>query len=94
METVGRRSLREGRPWSRLPYMDDATKAFIKGKADYFGLNYYTSNFAHPRTPNTGVSHWDDQEVNLGDDASWPVAKSPWLKSVPEGLRAMLKYGL
>lgn len=91
IDNVGRKSKEEGRPWSRLPPMDDQTKKLIKGKSDFFGLNYYTSGYSQPRTGFAGVSHWADQEVSGSSDPSWPVAKSTWLKSVPEGLHALLK---
>ena len=87
---MNRRSAAEGRAWSRLPVMNDETKAYIRGTSDYYGLNYYTSNIGTAKNT-TEVSHAGDQETDLGYDESWPVAESSWLRSIPEGLTKMLK---
>lgn len=64
------------------------------GKADYYGLNYYSSSLTTPSTYNRSgeATFWTDQYTSGSHNASWPVAKSGWLVSVPEGLRGMLKW--
>lgn len=63
------------------------------GKSDFFGLNYYTSHFAEPATEvNYAPDMFNDQEIVTTIDPSWPQAYSRWLYSVPEGLRALLKW--
>ena len=64
------------------------------GKADFIGLNYYTAHFAEPLVikGDEEVGYWSDVEVQSSVDPSWPQAKSAWLRSVPQGLRGMLKY--
>lgn len=63
------------------------------GKADYLGLNYYTSNYqAYKDRTGESVSYWNDQDTEGSVDDTWPRAKSNWLYSVPEGLTALLKY--
>ena len=90
IENVNRRSKAEGRAWSRLPVMDESTTALIRGTADFFGLNYYSSSIGFPGNY-SGLSFFNDQEVQLAHDENWPVAKSTWLRSIPDGLRQMLK---
>lgn len=86
-------SLSENRRRSRLPEFTPAEIESIKGSADFFGLNYYTSAYAEP-----GVQGWEpnpsfarDRNIIETHNSSWTVAKSTWLRSVPEGLRALLK---
>lgn len=92
VDMIGRRSREEGRAWSRLPTMSKEDIELIRGKADFLGLNYYSSNRAEPaavikREP----SMWNDQELEVSLDESWPQAKSSWLRSIPDGLRQILK---
>lgn len=61
------------------------------GKADFIGFNYYTSMFAEPNKTTGPVSFNNDVAVSFTINPNWPVA-SAWLYSVPQGLRAMLKY--
>lgn len=92
--TIARRSATEGRAWSRLPAMSNGQRDLIRGSADFLGLNYYTSNIAEPEPatmPPTPPSMWNDQEVRITQNGSWPQAKSRWLRSVPQGLREILQ---
>lgn len=90
---VDENSRRENRRISRLPKFTAAEIEYVKGSADFFGLNYYTSAYATPGTnflmPNPSLAR--DQNIIESKDPSWPMAKSRWLQSVPEGLRALLK---
>lgn len=86
--TVAKRSRREGRRKSRLPRLTLKERDWIRGKADFVGVNYYTSFLA---TPVSGARSLDDNEVLDGVDNQWPQAKSQWLRSVPDGLRQTLK---
>lgn len=92
VDTVARRSHDEGRAWSRLPALSDEERELIRGKADFMGLNYYSSAYAEPADPVLlEPSEANDRWVKTTVSESWPQAKSPWLRSVPAGLRAMLK---
>lgn len=95
VEAINRKSQEEGRAWSRLPEMNVELKQYIRGTADFWGLNYYTGAYAEP-SPNYGepserASYWFDQDQYPSINSSWPQAKSFWLYSVPEGLRGLLK---
>lgn len=79
---------------SRLPKFTVEEVEMLKGSADFFGLNYYTSAFAEE-----GVNFWEpnpsfarDRNIIETHNSSWPVAKSTWLRSVPEGLTDLLMY--
>lgn len=91
---VDENSRKENRKKSRLPEFTAEEIASLRGSADFFGLNYYTSAFASP-----GSHDWmprpsfvRDQDITESHDSSWLVAKSTWLRSIPDGLRALLKY--
>ena len=97
IDVIAENSRNESRLWSRLPEFSPDEIETIRGTADFFGLNYYTSNFAQPGselslswTPKPSFYHDSFVETTQSDD--WPTAKSTWLKSVPEGLRAMLNW--
>ncbi len=95
IEVVNNNSQSENRSWSRLPEFTPEEIIYVKGTADFLGLNYYTSNYA---TPAADISQWPNpsyyKDVNsvTSQNETWPVAKSTWLRSNPDGLRAMLKY--
>lgn len=88
-------SLKENRKKSRLPAFTPDEIRYVKGTADFLGLNYYSSNFAEPAFDLSWAkvpSFYRDQSVHTTSLDEWPVAESSWLKSVPHGLRALLKY--
>ena len=70
--------------------MDEETKNLIKGTADFYGLNYYTSNIATQQNY-TSPSNYNDAEVGTETKPEWPVATSTWIHSIPDGLRQILK---
>eukprot|EP01012_Entosiphon_sulcatum_P026036 TRINITY_DN3143_c0_g1_i4.p1 TRINITY_DN3143_c0_g1~~TRINITY_DN3143_c0_g1_i4.p1 ORF type:complete len:249 (-),score=37.62 TRINITY_DN3143_c0_g1_i4:1102-1848(-) len=84
---------------SNLPSFSANEKELLKGSADFFGLNHYTSMFATlvdcPATP-TG-DHWKDACVSRGytDSDGTPIGdKTPsqWLYVYPKGMYSILKY--
>lgn len=96
VEEINARCKLEGREISRLPRMDAATKALVRGSADFFGLNYYTSRIlevvkSNP-SPNEPPAWFKDAQSVIRVDSSWKRAKSEWLYSVPSGLRSLLKW--
>lgn len=94
IETIASNSVREGRPWSRLPEMTETWKSYIKGTADFFSLNYYTSRYIEIASKPAGhIPSWlNDANLNYTVSLLWPNGKSKWLYSVPEGLYGILKY--
>jgi beta-glucosidase len=82
----------------RLPHFTDAESARLKGSADFFGLNHYTTmyaanasdspiaNFAHD---NNGMAA--DQGVVLSSDPNWKKTQMEW-NIVPWGFRKLLQW--
>lgn len=96
VDEINARCKLEGRNISRLPEMDDATKALVRGSADFFGLNYYTSRILEvvrsKPSPNEEPAWFKDAQSVIKVDRKWKRGKSEWLYSVPSGLRNLLKW--
>lgn len=76
-------SLENGLPRSRLPKFTEEELKLLKGSADFFGLNFYTSmRVTHNDLRNSGkykVPSWDhDTGVIMDMDPTWKVANSWW----------------
>lgn len=94
IDTIGNKSLSEGRSRSRLPKMTNSMKESLIGSADFLALNYYTSRLVAPITIKTTdePSFEDDMGAEYFVNETWTRAKSSWLYSVPEGLFDLLKW--
>ena len=92
IDEIGNSSAKEGRPWSRLPTMNDEMKKHIQGTSDFFGFNYYTSRIVEPmiKTAKDIPSFAKDVGLEMIIDPNWKNAKSRWLFNVPQGLREVL----
>ncbi|XP_027134745.1 lactase-phlorizin hydrolase [Larimichthys crocea] len=77
---------------ARLPVFTPEESQRIRGTADFFGLNHYTSRLVNNSdggcTP--GPQGVGDFQAHV--DPSWSVAASDWIYSVPWGLRRLLNY--
>lgn len=82
-QIVAERSLKEGFTESRLPEFTQSEIQHIKGTADFFGLNHYTTRYAStqnynikPEEPHwlydTGARYWQDEE--------WVYSGSEWCR--------------
>ncbi|XP_076455330.1 cytosolic beta-glucosidase-like [Babylonia areolata] len=77
---------------SRLPVFTEEEKAYVKGSADFFGLNYYTTRYVVEGAED-GKSHYrGDCKAEASTDPQWIRGQSEWLYSVPWGLRKLLSY--
>uniref|UniRef100_A0A8C8S6Q4 Cytosolic beta-glucosidase n=1 Tax=Pelusios castaneus TaxID=367368 RepID=A0A8C8S6Q4_9SAUR len=87
-------SSKQGYRSSRLPEFTEEEKRMIKGTADFFALNYYTTRrVKHQENTHSEPSISEDREAEQIMDRSWPVASgSSWLAVVPWGLHRLLKY--
>ncbi|CAD7089709.1 unnamed protein product [Hermetia illucens] len=94
VKEVGENSRAEGRAWSRLPNMDRSWKQFIRGAADFFGLNYYTTRYIElaEKVADQPPSWENDVGIKESVDPSWKKAKSDWLYSSPGGLLKTLQW--
>lgn len=84
----------ENRKKSRLPVFTEEDIRFVRGTADFLGVNYFTSNYAEISSDlnlSTDPSFYRDRNVQTSFDNTWPVAQTAWLASNPEGLRTTLK---
>ncbi|KAE8299587.1 Lactase-phlorizin hydrolase Lactase-glycosylceramidase Lactase [Larimichthys crocea] len=77
---------------AKLPVFTPEESQRIRGTADFFGLNHYTSRLVNNSdggcTP--GPQGVGDFQAHV--DPSWSVAASDWIYSVPWGLRRLLNY--
>lgn len=91
--TVGNRSELQKLPASRLPVFTEEEKEYIRGTADVFCLNYYTSNIIrHKTTRLNPFSYENDQELGSEKDSSWPTSALSSMRAVPWGLRRLLNW--
>ncbi|KAM3607593.1 uncharacterized protein V6R79_010433 [Siganus canaliculatus] len=75
-----------------LPQFTSEESQRIRGTADFFGLNHYTT-----RLVNSSNGACNSGPEGVGDfqaqpDPTWPTTASPWISSVPWGLRRLLNY--
>lgn len=87
-------SREEGFPQSRLGSFTSAEIEFVRGSADFIGLNHYTSVVCADGEP-AGFdrpSFGADRGGNCYTPAEWEASSSSWLKVVPWGLRKILKW--
>ncbi|XP_035689918.1 LOW QUALITY PROTEIN: cytosolic beta-glucosidase-like [Branchiostoma floridae] len=82
--------LRSAKKLEGLGFSDE-DKSSIRGSADFFGVNHYTTSIVASKPI-------DIQTQNLLESfeqtsaPEWPRAESDWLFAVPWGLRRLLKY--
>ncbi|XP_060610838.2 lactase/phlorizin hydrolase [Anolis sagrei] len=90
---VGNRSDLQKLPSSRFPVFTAEEKEYIKGTADVFCLNYYTTKLIkHKTTKLRPFSYEDDQEKLLENDSSWPISAIDYMRAVSWGLRRLLNW--
>lgn len=84
-------SKKQGYPSSRLPKFTEEEKKMIKGTADFFAVQYYTSRLVRHKENKKGEpGAIQDAEVEIFPDPSW--ANVDWVHLVPWGIRKLLKY--
>ncbi|XP_019545090.3 myrosinase 1 [Aedes albopictus] len=96
IEAIQDHSMREGRSMSRLPEFSEEMKEYVRGTANFFAYNYYSSRLVALNTKEYDVKPPPSVDKDAGlvysVDPSWKRAKSSWLYVVPEGLRGMLNW--
>ncbi|XP_069355809.1 lactase/phlorizin hydrolase-like [Maniola hyperantus] len=90
-------SLKQGYDTSRLPSFTEAEKLFVKGTADFFGLNYYTTYIIRPAKPEDEPGVWfltGSPELNatLENPPDAYYGASHMLPVVPGGLRKVIAW--
>ncbi|KAJ7409303.1 Lactase-phlorizin hydrolase [Pitangus sulphuratus] len=90
---VGNRSELQALPSSRLPAFTAEERDYIRGTADVFCFNTYTSKIiAHSTTRLRPFSYEYDQEVSVSADSSWPYSGVSGYRPVAWGLRRALNW--
>lgn len=96
IDEIAARSVVEGRAFSRLPMMSVDLVKYIRGTADFFGLNYYTSFLMETnktaRETNEEPSWLKDVGIQQSADPNWKQSKLPLIYDVPQGLRSLLNW--
>ncbi|CAG4979423.1 unnamed protein product [Parnassius apollo] len=80
---------------SRLPKFTTEEIAYIRGTADFLGLNHYTTYLLSMADKEVGSipSHENDVGIVRVQDPKWPSkSSSTWLKVVPFGFRRLLQW--
>ncbi|XP_063222762.1 myrosinase 1-like [Bacillus rossius redtenbacheri] len=91
-ERVAHNSKAEGYSHSRLPTFTADWITALRGSADYFALNHYSTLLATPGDAGGVPSKDHDAGVVMSQDPSWPASASSWLKVVPWGMRKLLNW--
>eukprot|EP00057_Strongylocentrotus_purpuratus_P013815 XP_011668289.1 PREDICTED: cytosolic beta-glucosidase [Strongylocentrotus purpuratus] len=91
---VGNMSRAQGLTVTRMPSFTPEEQQLIKGTADFFGLNHYSTRFVAYKKPefNPIPTVYDDFQAEFSSDPVWPQAASEWLKVVPWGFRRLLNW--
>jgi beta-glucosidase/6-phospho-beta-glucosidase/beta-galactosidase len=90
---ISEKSRQEGYTRSRLPEFTEEEVKYIRGTADFFGLNHYTTYRATFRQDQPGFPFSSDTGITLSAPSDWPASRtSEWEVIVPKGLRSILKY--
>lgn len=92
-EFINRASERQGLRRSRLPTFNATEIDMLKGSADFFGFNTYSSRLVAD-APNEadGTTMVEDAQVVVSTDASWEKTIAPWHFVVPKGMRRVLNW--
>ncbi|NWR48103.1 LPH hydrolase, partial [Regulus satrapa] len=90
---VGNRSELQNLPSSRLPVLTAEEQEYIRGTADVFFLNTYSSKIVtHSTTRLRPFSYEYDQEISVTVDSSWPSSALADHRPVAWGLRRLLNW--
>ncbi|NXG44262.1 LPH hydrolase, partial [Psilopogon haemacephalus] len=90
---VGNRSELQNLPSSRLPVFTAEEREYIRGTADVFCFNTYTSVIVtHATTQLRPFSYEYDQEVVTKVDSSWPSSALSNHRAVAWGMRRVLNW--
>ncbi|XP_049791638.1 myrosinase 1-like [Schistocerca nitens] len=91
-QRVDTNSAAEGRPRSRLPSFTSEEVAYIRGTADFFGLNHYSTLLATSgETGSVPSKEHDSGVISYGDD-SYPQGSASFVRVIPWGFRKLLNW--
>lgn len=83
-EKVSAKSASQGFPRSRLPELTNEEIEYIKGTANYFGINHYSTRIVYRNSTVYGInkvpSVEDDNDRGLYQREEWPTPTCIWTK--------------
>ncbi|XP_050671481.1 myrosinase 1-like isoform X2 [Leptidea sinapis] len=89
-------SLKQGYNTSCLPAFTEKEKKLIKGTADFYGLNYYTTRVIRPAQAGERGTWFVDGSPEINAMLEVPpdakIGVSPLIANYPKGIRKMLSY--
>ncbi|XP_041976142.1 myrosinase 1-like [Aricia agestis] len=96
-ETMLNYSLKQGYKKSRLPAFTEDEKLFIKGTADFYSVNYYTTYLIRPERAGDEPGKWfltGSPEIGATCEAQGALkgATQIMMPVVPQGLRRILQW--
>ncbi|XP_063380278.1 myrosinase 1-like [Cydia fagiglandana] len=94
-ERVAAKSKAQGYPRSRLPEFTEEEKAYVKGSADFFGINHYSSLLISAneyKGEHPVPSMYDDIDTGEFVPADWPTSASTWLFQAPNSMYNVLTH--
>ncbi|CAH2059129.1 unnamed protein product, partial [Iphiclides podalirius] len=90
---VDQKSAEQGYSKSRMPEFTDEERDFVKGSADFFGINHYTAQIVSAKEnleEHPVPSVYDDINVGIIAVDEWLPSASSWLKQAPDSLLSVL----
>lgn len=75
----------------RLPSFSEAEQKLVKGSADFFGLNHYSSDYVSPDMHAEPKNFFEDSEVKNTSDPEWAKTGIGW-DIVPWGLGRLVSW--
>lgn len=97
IDRIGNFSQRQGFAKSRLPAFTQEEINKLKGSADFFGFNTYTTSLVYKNdaanTANFPEPSFDhDRGIIEYQDPSWPATGSTWFRVYPKGIQNLLNW--
>ncbi|XP_068602674.1 lactase/phlorizin hydrolase-like [Brachionichthys hirsutus] len=90
---VGNKSELQRLPSTRLPSFTEEEKSFVKGTADMFCVNHYTTKIArHATLRLKPASYENDQDVSESEEKDSPTTAISNQRAVAWGLRRLLNW--
>ncbi|XP_069681386.1 myrosinase 1-like [Periplaneta americana] len=92
-DKIAERSRAQGFQKSRLPEFTPEEIEYIRGSADFLGLNEYTSYLVSAAKPNLELSYENDIDANVYIPVQWIESNtSSWLTIAPKSIRRILQW--
>ena len=73
----------------RLPQFTEEEKVLLKGSADFFALNHYSSSLCEDGEGGDDKNYWADRNVKTSYKPEWKTTDMGWA-IVPEGIRDLI----